>query len=159
LELRCSCCRLELQSTARPIVMVSQVFSIAFCKDLCICSHLRSPRACPFLKSVHHSRSSNDFQPVRTRTLASLPVSRACHRIGWIGRHWLHGGRVRLVVDRSLGEYGNERIGREEEGTSSGRAEMGAYAAILRRTPHHEDLVTATDSETRNSNPPQGDNR
>ena len=24
---------------------------------------------------------------------------------------------------------------------------MGAYAAILRRTPDHEDLVTATDSE------------
>jgi hypothetical protein len=42
---------------------------------------------------------------------------------------------------------GSERIGREEEGASSGRAEMGAYGAILRRTPDHEDLVTATDSE------------
>ena len=42
---------------------------------------------------------------------------------------------------------GSERVGQEEEGTSSGRAEIGAYAAILRRTPDHEDLVTATDSE------------
>ena len=42
---------------------------------------------------------------------------------------------------------GRERIGREEEGARSGRAEMGAHAAILRRTPDHEDLVTATDSE------------
>jgi ribonuclease HI len=48
-------------------------------------------------------------------------------------------------LDRS--ECGSERIEREEEGTSSGRVEMGAYAAILRRTPDHEDLVTATDSE------------
>jgi ribonuclease HI len=48
-------------------------------------------------------------------------------------------------LDRS--KCGSERIGREEEGTSSGRAEIGAYAAILRRTPDHEDLVTATDSE------------
>ena len=39
-----------------------------------------------------------------------------------------------------------ERIGREEEGTSSGRAEMGAYAAILRHTPDHENLLTVTDS-------------
>jgi ribonuclease HI len=48
-------------------------------------------------------------------------------------------------LDRS--KDGSERVGREEEGTSSGRAEMGAYAAILRRTPDNEDLVTATDSE------------
>ena len=48
-------------------------------------------------------------------------------------------------LDRS--RCGSERIGREEEGTSSGRAEIGAYAAILRRTPDHEDLLTATDSE------------
>ncbi len=48
-------------------------------------------------------------------------------------------------LDRS--RCGSERIGREEEGTSSGRAEMGTYAAILRRTPDHEDLLTATDSE------------
>ncbi len=41
---------------------------------------------------------------------------------------------------------GSERIGREE-GVSSGRSEMGAYTVILRRTPDHEDLVTATDSE------------
>ncbi len=46
-------------------------------------------------------------------------------------------------LDRS--KCGSERIGREEEGASSGRTEMGAYAAILRRTPDHEDLVTATD--------------
>jgi hypothetical protein len=44
-------------------------------------------------------------------------------------------------------KYGIELIGREEEVTSSGRAEMGTYTAILRRTPDHEDLVTATDSE------------
>jgi hypothetical protein len=42
----------------------------------------------------------------------------------------------------SWSKSGSERIGREEEGTNSGRAEMGAYAAILRRTPDHEDLVT-----------------
>jgi hypothetical protein len=48
-------------------------------------------------------------------------------------------------LDRS--KCGSERIRREEEGASSGRAEMGAYAAILRRTLDHEDLVTATDSE------------
>jgi ribonuclease HI len=50
-----------------------------------------------------------------------------------------------MWLDRS--KCGSERIRREEEGTSSGRAEMGAYAAILQRTPDHEDLVTATDSE------------
>ena len=48
-------------------------------------------------------------------------------------------------LDRS--ECGSERIGREEEGTSSGRAEIGAYTAILRRNLDHEDLITATDSE------------
>jgi len=48
-------------------------------------------------------------------------------------------------LDRS--KCGSDRVGREEEGTSSARAEIGAYAAILRRTPDHEDLVTATDSE------------
>jgi hypothetical protein len=42
---------------------------------------------------------------------------------------------------------GSERVGREEEGANSGRVEMGAYAAILRRTPDREDLVTTTDSE------------
>jgi hypothetical protein len=48
-------------------------------------------------------------------------------------------------MDRS--KCGSEHIGREEEGASSGRAEMGPYSAILRRNPDHEDLVTATDSE------------
>ena len=48
-------------------------------------------------------------------------------------------------LDRS--KCGSERIGREEEGDNSGRKEMGAYTAILRRTPDHEDLVTVTDSE------------
>jgi hypothetical protein len=33
-------------------------------------------------------------------------------------------------------------MGREEEGTSSRRVEMGTYTTILRRTPDHEDLVT-----------------
>ena len=31
--------------------------------------------------------------------------------------------------------------------SSSGTSEMGAYGAILRRTPDHEDLVTTTDSD------------
>ncbi len=54
-------------------------------------------------------------------------------------------GAVFVWLDRL--KCGSERIGSEEERTSSGRAEMGVYAAILRRTPDHEDLVTATDSE------------
>jgi hypothetical protein len=37
-------------------------------------------------------------------------------------------------MDSSLKRGGSERIGREEEGTSSGRAELGGYAAILNRT-------------------------
>ena len=41
----------------------------------------------------------------------------------------------------------NERVGREEEGTSSGREEIGAYVVILRHTPDHENLITSTDSE------------
>jgi ribonuclease HI len=52
-------------------------------------------------------------------------------------------GVVFVWLDRS--KCGSERIGREEEGASSGRPEMGAV--ILRRTPDHEDLVTATDNE------------
>ena len=48
-------------------------------------------------------------------------------------------------LDRS--KCGNERIGREEEGVRSGREEVGDYAAILRHTPDHKDLVTTTDSE------------
>ena len=31
--------------------------------------------------------------------------------------------------------------------TESDRVEMGAYTAILRHTPDHEDLITSTDSE------------
>ncbi len=46
-----------------------------------------------------------------------------------------------------LSKCGIERVGREDEGARSGREEMGVYAVILRRTPDHEDLVTATDSE------------
>ena len=45
-------------------------------------------------------------------------------------------------LDRS--KCGSERIGREEEGTRSGKAEMGSYVAILRHTPDHEDLLTVT---------------
>jgi hypothetical protein len=48
-------------------------------------------------------------------------------------------------MDRS--KCGNEHIGQEEEGTSSGRSEMGVYTSILRHTPDHEDLVTTTDNE------------
>ena len=42
-------------------------------------------------------------------------------------------------LDRS--KCGSELLGREEEGTSSGRVEMGAYSAILRHTPDHQDLI------------------
>jgi hypothetical protein len=52
-------------------------------------------------------------------------------------------------MDRSLGRCGSERIGRDEEGTSSGRSELGGYAAILRHTPDTQDFVTATDSWTK----------
>jgi hypothetical protein len=38
-------------------------------------------------------------------------------------------------MDSSLKRCGSERIRRDEEGTSSGRAELGGYAAILKRTP------------------------
>ena len=38
-------------------------------------------------------------------------------------------------MDSSLKRCGSERIGCEEEGTSSGRAELAGYAAILKRTP------------------------
>jgi len=48
-------------------------------------------------------------------------------------------------LDRS--KCGSENIGREEEGASSGRAEMGAYAAILRHTLDHEDFITVTGNE------------
>jgi hypothetical protein len=41
----------------------------------------------------------------------------------------------------TLEETGSEEV---SEPLRSGRAEMGAYAGILRRTPDHEDLVTAT---------------
>jgi hypothetical protein len=50
-------------------------------------------------------------------------------------------------MDSSLKRCGSQRIGRDEEGTSSGRAELGGYAAILKRTPDTQDLVTVTDSE------------
>ena len=50
-------------------------------------------------------------------------------------------------MDSSLKRYGSERIGRDEEETSSERAELGGFAAILKRTPDTQDLVTVTDSE------------
>jgi hypothetical protein len=37
-------------------------------------------------------------------------------------------------MDRSLESCGSERIGREEEGMSSGRVAVGRYAGILKRT-------------------------
>ena len=40
-------------------------------------------------------------------------------------------------LDRS--KSGSERVGREEEGTSSGRVEMGVYTVILRRTPDQKE--------------------
>ncbi len=50
-----------------------------------------------------------------------------------------------IWLDRSKDR--SERVGREEEDIRSGRAEMGVYAVILRRTSDNEDLVMATDSE------------
>jgi ribonuclease HI len=50
-------------------------------------------------------------------------------------------------MDSSLKRCGSEKIGRDEEGTSSGRAELGGYTVILKRTPDTQDLVTVTDSE------------
>ena len=50
-------------------------------------------------------------------------------------------------MDSSLKCCGSERIGRDEEGTSSGREELGGYSAILKSTPDTQDLVTVTDSE------------
>ena len=47
-------------------------------------------------------------------------------------------------LDRS--KCGSERIGREEEVTSSGREEMGAYAAILRRKGGRKLQVARTDN-------------
>ena len=71
----------------------------------------------------------------------SFPVTSQLH--GSVGTGSMGTGFVWL--DRS--KCGGERVGREEEGTSSGRTEMGAYVAILRNTPDHEDLLTAKDSE------------
>ena len=50
-------------------------------------------------------------------------------------------------MDRSMEICNSERIGCDEEGTSSGRAELGGYAAILKRTLNTQDLVTTKDSE------------
>jgi hypothetical protein len=50
-------------------------------------------------------------------------------------------------MDSSLKRCGSERIGCEEEGTSSGRAELTGYTAILKYTPDSQDLVTVTDNE------------
>jgi hypothetical protein len=50
-------------------------------------------------------------------------------------------------MDSSLKRCGRERIGRDEEGTSSGIAVLGGYTAILKRNPDTQDLLTATDSE------------
>ena len=50
-------------------------------------------------------------------------------------------------MDRSLEHCGSKRIGRDEEGTSSGREELGRYEVIVKRTPDTQDLVTETDSE------------
>ncbi len=50
-------------------------------------------------------------------------------------------------MDSTLKRCGSERIGRDEEGTISGRAELGGYTDILKHTPDTQDLVTATDSE------------
>jgi ribonuclease HI len=65
--------------------------------------------------------------------------------MGLLWAYWFDGNVTASDGDRS--KCGSERVGREEEDASSGRVEMGAYTAILRRTPDHEDLVKATDSE------------
>ena len=50
-------------------------------------------------------------------------------------------------MDRSLKHCGRERIEHDEEGTSSGRAELGGYVEILKRTPDTQDLLTVTGRE------------
>ena len=50
-------------------------------------------------------------------------------------------------MDSSLKCCVSERIGSDEEGTSSARAELGGYTVILKRTADTQDLVTTTDSE------------
>ena len=50
-------------------------------------------------------------------------------------------------MDRSLKRCDSERIGRDEEGTSSGRTELGGYTVILKHTPDTQDLLTSTDRE------------
>jgi hypothetical protein len=50
-------------------------------------------------------------------------------------------------MDISLKHCGRKRIGCDEEGTSSGRVELGGYTTILKHTPDTQDSVTATDSE------------
>jgi hypothetical protein len=79
--------------------------------------------------------------------------------VGLLREYWFPGhvtvsdvsvgtGRMRegfVWLDRS--KCGRENIGREEEGTSLGRVEMGSYTVILRLTLDHEASVTATDNE------------
>lgn len=55
------------------------------------------------------------------------------------GSPWIHRTLENCVL--------SERIEHEEEGTSSGRSELGGYTVILKQTPHNEDLVTTTISE------------
>ncbi len=50
-------------------------------------------------------------------------------------------------MDSSMKRCGSERIWSDEEGTSSGRAELGGYTAILKSIPDTQDLVTTTDNE------------
>ncbi len=42
-------------------------------------------------------------------------------------------------MDRFMESCGSERIGRDKEGTSSVRAELGGNTAILKRTPDAQD--------------------
>jgi hypothetical protein len=79
---------------------------------------------------------------VRTMNMGTPTTSsyHACHASdGSVGTGRM--GKGFVWVDHS--KYGSEHIGREEEGTSSGRSEMGTHTVILRLTPDHEDLITA----------------
>ena len=82
-------------------------------------------------------------------TDGSLPLPKTCHDVGR-GSDSVGPGSMGTGftwMDRSMESCGSERIGWDEEGTSSSRAETGGYAVILKHTPDTQDLVTTTDSE------------
>jgi hypothetical protein len=82
----------------------------------------------------------------RTGSVERLSVPRSRHSFRRLGRYWEHGGRIHLAGPIEVRKRtGGVRRGRDELGQSG--VEMGVYVTILRRTPDHQDLITATDSE------------